>query len=78
MSGDCGCERSLMESLAVLNCHPEPLFWVKDLPEHFRLNCNILALLPDAGVLAEEPRERIYVSISREILRPASGLRMTG
>ena len=48
-------------------CHPEARFWAKDLPESFRLDCTVLALL---SVLVEEPRQGIsYCGITGDSSR---------
>ena len=37
------CAVLIIERLLFRRCHPEALFWPKDLPRCFRLNCSILA-----------------------------------
>jgi len=57
------------------NCHPEPLFWAKDLPRCVGLNCGLVAFSPESRPESRDKARK--AEISREVLRPTSGLRMT-
>ena len=51
----------------VYTCHPEALFWAKDLPECVGRKCRVAALRP--GILAKKPGCCKQTEASREVLR---------
>ena len=55
-------------------CHPEPLFWAKDLPKYFGLNCLFAALSPcTPSSRPKSPDAALKTNVSREIPSQAQG-----